>query len=161
MYSICLRYLNDKDQANDAFQDGFFAVYKNIEQLKKPEALPGWIKRIFVNACVQSLKKNKNLENTTNIEESASHKASLDGNAIEALSVEEIKGQIAKLPSGARTVFNLYAIEGYSHKEIAEMLNISLGTSKSQLHDARKLLKQRISNSQKTINELDEQRFTG
>jgi RNA polymerase sigma-70 factor (ECF subfamily) len=143
MLSVCHRYSNNSDDAKDIFQQAFYQIYKNIGQIKDYRALSGWVKRIFVNVALQHYKKNQALfivEDLSNSELNL-----LD--SIDPLShmlEDEIIQLIQKLPEGCRKVFNMYAIEGYSHKEIAKELNISTGTSKSQLHDARKILKKAI-----------------
>ena len=144
MYSICMRYAKDKEGAGDIFQDGFYRVYKNIGQLKNVEALSGWIKSIFVNAGIEYCKK---ANRTIYLEDVESHSFNPPFNwnaAISNISTQEIIGLIQELPQGCRNVFNMYVIEGFSHKEIAQLLQISTGTSKSQLHDARKILKQKL-----------------
>lgn len=147
MYSVCMRYANSKDDANDIFQQAFYSIYKNLNQVKKPEALSGWVKRIFVNTAIEFAKKNARFSKEENIESIVISNENWN-EAIQNLCIEELAGLIQQLPEGARMVFNLYAVEGYSHKEIAEQLDISLGTSKSQLFDARKKLKVAINNLQ-------------
>lgn len=150
MYSVCMRYANSKDDANDIFQQAFYSIYKNLNQVKKPEALSGWVKRVFVNTALEVIKKNARFSNDENIESVVDSNENWN-DAIQNLSIEELAGLIQQLPEGTRMVFNLYAIEGYSHKEISEQLGISLGTSKSQLFDARKKLKTAVNNLQ-TVN---------
>lgn len=143
MLSVCHRYANNEDDAKDIFQQAFYLVYKNIDQLKDPNALSGWVKRIFVNTALQYYKKN---HARLVIEDISEQNIELEGSVdpISRMREEEIIVLIQQLPHGCREVFNLFAIDGYSHKEIAEQLNISIGTSKSQLHDARKLLRKAI-----------------
>ncbi len=150
MYSVCMRYANSKDDANDIFQQAFYSIYKNLNQVKKPEALSGWVKRIFVNTALEFVKKNTRFSIEEDMESAVDSNANWN-EAIQNLSIEELAGLIQQLPEGTRIVFNLYAVEGYSHKEISEQLGISLGTSKSQLFDARKKLKVAVNNLQ-TIN---------
>lgn len=145
MYSVCLRYANSKEDANDIFQQAFYLVYKNLKQLKNPDALSGWVKRIFVNTALELVKKNAKYSNTEDFDE-MNDSAQSWNDAIQKINTEEIGKLIQKLPEGCRMVFNLYAIEGFSHKEIAEQLGISVGTSKSQLFDARKTLKAAVIN---------------
>lgn len=148
MYSVCLRYASSKDQANDIFQEAFYLVYKNLKQIRNTDALSGWVKRIFVNTSLETLKKNAKYIGVVNLDEV--NDASQNWNdAIQKINTEEIGKLIRKLPKGCRMVFNLYVIEGYSHKEISEQLSISVGTSKSQLHDARKTLKKAVINLEK------------
>lgn len=148
MYSVCMRYAQDSENANDMFQDGFYLVYKNIHQLKNVDALSGWIKRIFINTAIKHCK----MASRTILYQEIKHAniSSVDWNEAESnLGTEEITKLIQELPVGCRTVFNLYVIEGYSHNEIAEQMEISIGTSKSQLHDARKILKQKLADISK------------
>lgn len=150
MYSVCMRYANSKDDANDIFQQAFYLIYKNLNQLKNPEALSGWVKRIFVNTALEVVKKNARYSNIEDMESAVNSNENWN-DAIQNLSTKELAVLIQQLPDGTRMVFNLYAIEGYSHKEISEQLGISLGTSKSQLFDARKKLKAAVINLQ-TVN---------
>ena len=147
MYSVCMRYANSKDDANDIFQQAFYLIYKNLNQVKNPKALSGWVKRIFVNTALEVIKKNARFSNLDNIESLVDSNENLNF-AIQNIRIEELAGLIQQLPEGTRMVFNLYVIEGYSHKEIAKDLDISVGTSKSQLFDARKKLKEALINSQ-------------
>ena len=148
MYSVCMRYANSKDDANDIFQQAFYSIYKNLNQVKNHEALSGWVKRIFVNTALEFGKKNARFNHLENIESAVDSNENWN-DAIQNLNMEELAELIQQLPDGTRMVFNLYAIEGYSHKEIAEHLGISSGTSKSQLFDARKKLKTAVNNLQK------------
>lgn len=143
MYSVCTRYTKDNEGANDIFQDGFYNVYKNIDQLRNIDALSGWIKRIFVSAAINHLKKKRTIS-YEEIEHTTTNSSANWNEAISNLATEQITKLIHELPVGCQTVFNMYAIDGYTHKEIAEHLRISVGTSKSQLHDARQILKQKL-----------------
>lgn len=143
MLSVCHRYASNDEDAKDIFQQAFYLVYKNIDQLKDYKALSGWIKRIFVNTALQYYKKSQTRLVVEDVsEQTLDLHDSID--PISQMSEKEIIVLIKQLPHGCREVFNLFAIDGYSHKEIAEQLNISIGTSKSQLHDARKLLRKAI-----------------
>ena len=150
MYSVCLRYANSKDDANDIFQQAFYTVYKNLHQIKNPAALSGWVKKIFVNTALEHLRKQAKFDNVDDIETVMETETNWN-DAIQNISTQELTNLVQQLPEGSRMVFNLYAIEGYSHKEIAEQLGISEGTSKSQLFDARKFLKKAVIKLQ-TIN---------
>ena len=119
MYSVCLRYASSKEDANDIFQQAFYLVYKNLKQLKNPDALSGWVKRIFVNTDLELVKKNAKYSSNEGFDE-RNDSAQSWNDAIQQLNTEEIGKLIQQLPEGCRMVFNLYAIEGYSHKEIAE-----------------------------------------
>ena len=144
MFSVCLRYAKNQADAEDIFQEGFFLVYKNLHQLKNVEALSGWIKKIFMNVAIEHNRKKYQLRIVENPELLPDHSVINVNEAIDILATEELSVLIQSLPTGCREVFNLYVIDDYSHKEIAEQLQISIGTSKSQLFDARKILKNKI-----------------
>ncbi len=144
MYSLCLRYAQNKDDANDIFQQGFLLVYENLKQLKNADALSGWIKKIFVNAALLHYKKTSRTSPIYDVDAVLELPTLLWNEALNNLAINELTRLIQRLPSGCRTVFNLYVIDGYTHQEIADKLSISAGTSKSQLFDARKMLKARI-----------------
>ena len=138
-----MRYSKNTDGANDIFQQAFYLIYKNIGQLKNEKALSGWIKSIFINTALEYIKKNAKFSTLENLDQH--HDATWDWNeAVSNLAVNELTKLIQELPEGCQAIFNLYIIEGFSHKEIATKLNISVGTSKSQLYDARRLLKKKI-----------------
>jgi RNA polymerase sigma factor (sigma-70 family) len=143
MYALCLRYARDQDEANDMLQNGFIKVFRKCEMYEGKGSLEGWIRRVMVNTAIESLRKNKiqflSTDQLTAREMEFSSTASLNH-----LDYKDLLNIIKRLPMGYRTVFNLYAIEGYNHKEISEMLNISEGSSKSQLSRARNWLKERI-----------------
>ncbi|MEO9967793.1 MAG: sigma-70 family RNA polymerase sigma factor [Reichenbachiella sp.] len=136
MMRTCLRYLNDEMEAEDAMIDGFMKVYSKIDtfEFRGKGSLEGWIKRIMVNESLMLLRKRK----MDQVElDKVHHLSSGRENAESQLMEETIVNVIQDLPNGYRTVFNMYVIEGYSHKEIGEKLNISENTSKSQLSKAR------------------------
>ncbi|WP_025762904.1 RNA polymerase sigma factor [Dyadobacter tibetensis] len=143
MLSICVRYIGDRMQAEDVMIEGLTKVFSKIDQFNGEGSLEGWIRRIIVNEALGYLRKQKR-----GMEESLHLNAEYyaDGVAADAdMEAESLLSFIQELPTGYRTVFNLYAIEGYSHKEISELLDISESTSKSQLHRARQLLQKRLS----------------
>jgi len=147
MFNICLRYAKNKSDAEDIFQDGFLKVFEGIAQVKNAAALPGWIKTIFVYTAIN---RNMNEWKFKTLSISSVEKNQyFDYDILSELTVKEIIDLIQKLPTKSRKVFNLYVIEGYSHQEISEIMNISVGTSKSQLHDARQSLKQAIHSNTK------------
>ena len=145
MFGVCLRYANEYNSAQDLLQEGFVKVYKNIEKFRGEGSFEGWVRRIFVNTAIEHYRKQVNMyalhESETNYYEH------YEDNALEVLKQEDILKMIQKLSSGYRTVFNLYVVEGYSHKEIGEMIGVSEGTSKSQLARARYLLQKMIMQS--------------
>nr|WKN36639.1 sigma-70 family RNA polymerase sigma factor [Tunicatimonas sp. TK19036] len=138
MFAVSLRYVKDQDNAQDVLVKGFMKVFSNILQYKGDGSFEGWIRRIMVNEALMFLRKNKNMSVEVDIEEARDTAAS----TYDHLEAEDLLSLVQQLPIGYRTVFNLYAIEGYSHAEIANMLNISEGTSKSQLSRAKQLLRQ-------------------
>jgi len=145
MMAVCKRYLGNSTDAEDTLMEGFMKVYTKIDAFQGQGSFEGWIRRIITNEALMKIRKN-NLYKTIDIEETWD--LSIPENALMNLQVEEIEELINDMPIGYRTVFNLYAIEGYSHKEIADLLGISEGTSKSQLSRARVILQSKIKNSQ-------------
>lgn len=153
MMTVCHRYTKNVHDAHDVFQEGFLKVFENISQLKNEGMIEWWMKKIFVNESLKLYNKNKSIEAE---EESffLSPKLSEDADVYSKLSTDEITLKIKKLPTKMRLVFNLYVIEGFSHKEISEMLDISVGTSKSNLHDARVALKNELLSENESIKNI-------
>jgi RNA polymerase sigma factor (sigma-70 family) len=145
MFSVCKRYLGNSPDAEDVLMEGFMKVYTKIDSYHDQGSFEGWIRRIITNEALMKIRKN-NLFRSIDIEET--YDISIPENALMNLHVEEIEEIINEIPLGYRTIFNLYAIEGYTHKEIAELLEISEGTSKSQLSRARYILQTKIKNIQ-------------
>ena len=145
MYALCCRYVKDPADAEDVLVTAFMHILERISQYRHEGSLEGWIKRAVINESLSFLRKKKNMFMTTGIEEADVE--SCNQHHHDPLVAEDIFNMINELPPGYRTVFNMYAIDGYAHKEIAEQLNISENTSKSQLSRARvylqKLLAQR------------------
>jgi len=140
MYAICLRYMSNEDEAKDSLQEGFIKVYKNIQKFNHTGSFEGWLKRIFVNTSIEQIRKRKMHYDINDMDANTPEFAkNLQLSSIDA---DKIMGLVKKLPSGYRTVFNMYCVDGYSHKEIAEYLNVSENTSKSQLFKARKMLQE-------------------
>lgn len=135
MYAVCLRYSNTKEDAKDILQEGFVKVFSKLEQFTGKGSLEGWMKRVFINTALEHYRVNKNHMNQSDVE--AAYEIGTDSDAMARISQKEIFEVMQKMAVGYRTILNLYAIEGYSHAEIAEMLGISEGTSKSQLSRAR------------------------
>ena len=143
MYGVCLRFAGNKMDADDILQEGFIKVFKNLKEFKNKGSFEGWIRRIMVNTAINFHKRRKRIastEDTNWIELSKS----VDADVFSILSQAELLNMIQGLPNGYRTVFNLNVVEGYTHKEIAEMLNISDNTSKSQLVRARRILQKKV-----------------
>ena len=135
MYAVCYRYVKDPMQAQDILVTAFMKVFDKVGQFKNEGSFEGWIRRIMVNEALTWLRRNKNMYVETDLEQ-ADHEPDYK-NLSDHLEAEDLMNMIAALPSGYRIVFNMYAIDGYSHKEIAEHLGISENTSKSQLCRAR------------------------
>lgn len=144
MFSICMRYAHNDADAEDIFQEGFVKVFSNIRQLRNSDALQWWMRKIFVNEALMYYKNKTVLYRLDEVPEATKDLTDEMEAEIEELSTEELTEIIRKLPQKMRIVFNMYVIDGYSHTEISEKLHISVGTSKSNLHDARKVLQQKI-----------------
>ncbi len=148
MMTICNRYASTTAQAEDMLQEGFIRIFKYIHQYKFEGSLEGWLKRIMVNAALRILQK-KTIRFSA-IDESMEEVSPEDTDPFAALEEQEILQLISNLPTGYRVVFNMYVLEGYSHNEIAAMLNITSGTSRSQLAKAKKALQEQILLQQKS-----------
>ena len=145
MYGICLRYMSDSDSAKDLLQDGFIKVFASIDSFQGKGSFEGWIKRIFVNLALETIRKQKNIiVNSEEIQSLPDVADDADDDQMYKISETELLKMVKELPKGYSTIFNLYAIEDYSHKEIAEMLNINEGTSRSQYVRARKILQEKV-----------------
>lgn len=141
MLSVCRYYIKDMVLAEEVMLNGFFKVFKHIQGFKFQGSFEGWIRRIMVRECISELRKKNPFEYAKEITEG--QEAAYD--TVEGqMAVAEIQDIIDDLPEGYKVVFVMYAIEGYKHQEIAEILKISVGTSKSQLFKARKILQERI-----------------
>jgi RNA polymerase sigma factor (sigma-70 family) len=141
MYNICLRMIGNKQDAEDVLQDAFCQAYCNIGQLRSADSFGAWLKRIVINHCIRFLKRRVLF---TDLEVSNVDQPDEPVSWIDQVSMQEINHEILKLPDGCRIVFNLFLLENYSHKEIADMLSISESTSKSQYHRAKQILKKQL-----------------
>lgn len=149
MYGVCLRYAKDEDTAQDYLQEGFIRVFSHLGNFRHEGSLEGWVRRIIVNTALEKLRKTDIFKNSLEVE-TALNKASDGAQVIDQINTADLLQLIQSLPSGFRTVFNLYAIEGYTHQEIGDLLRISEGTSKSQYSRARQWLQQRIIQKEKS-----------
>jgi RNA polymerase sigma-70 factor (ECF subfamily) len=140
MMSICMRYAHNREQAQDILQDGFVKVFQKMDHFRADGPLGGWIARTMVNTALDHIRRNKPFDHSLDLTE-AEHLHAEDEQAVSAMTTSELMELIQALPPGYRTVFNLFAIEGYPHKEIAGMLGISENTSKSQFMKARAYLR--------------------
>jgi len=143
MYAVCLRYMGDRDAAADILQDGFMTLFTKLDSYSGEGSFEGWARRIFVNTALMSLRKKDALKDSEDVDV-AWNITSDDPTAIEKIGYKDLLKMVSELPPGFRTVFNMYVIEGYSHKEISEELGVSETTSRSQLQRARVLLQSKI-----------------
>jgi RNA polymerase sigma factor (sigma-70 family) len=143
MLSVCLRYIKNVDEAEDILQDGFVKVFQNIVDFKLEGSLEGWIRRIIVNSSLDQLRRNKKFQFDSSMDD-VGYKISMVDHQFDKMQVDELQRMIQELPDGYRVVFNMYAIEGYSHKEIATNLGVTENTSKSQYSRARAHLRSQI-----------------
>ncbi len=141
LYLVCKRYLKKEEEIEEALADAFYTIFTKINQLKENGAFEGWAKKIVVNQCLLNIRKKKYFN--TSLEDVSVQPVAENSNE-SFLEEEDLLKLLNYLPEGAKTVFVLYAIDGYSHKEIAEQLGISEGTSKSQLNVSRTKLKELI-----------------
>lgn len=141
LYALSKRYLKNQEEREEVLADTFFIVFTKIDQLKELEAFEAWAKRILVNQCLLYLRKKVNFN--LYIEDIATHSQPLTEECTD-LETQDLLNLLEELPEGCKIVFNLFVIEGYSHKEIADALNISEGTSKSQLNVAKTKLKNKV-----------------
>jgi len=142
MWGVCLRYAKDYDEAKDILQEGFIKAFEKIEQFEGRGHFEGWLRKIMVNTALAEYRKKRYLHLET---EHASNNSDESFEHIECnIAAAELLEIIQELPSQYKLVFNLFAIEGYSHKEIAELLKISEGTSKSNLSRARNILQKKV-----------------
>jgi RNA polymerase sigma-70 factor (ECF subfamily) len=142
MFGVCLRYTGKQDEAEDVLQEGFIKVFKKIESFRGEGSFEGWVRRIFVNTAIEHFRRKAYLQPITEKEEStieAQYVGVLDN-----LAEKDIIKLVQELSPGYRTVFNMYVVEGYTHKQIAEILGISEGTSKSQLSRAKIILQELV-----------------
>ena len=143
MFPVCIRYMGDRERAEDILQDGFVTLFSKLDSYSSQGAFEGWARKIFVNTALMSLRKSDVLKESEDVD-AARDITSGQTTALEDIGYKDLMRMIGELPPGFRTVFNMYVVEGYSHKEIAEELGISENTSRSQLQRARVLLQKKI-----------------
>ncbi|MGB1242879.1 MAG: RNA polymerase sigma factor [Chitinophagales bacterium] len=144
MMGVCLRYAKDRAEAEDILQDGFFKVFCDLKQFSGTGPLGAWIRRVMVNTALMHVRKNKNKLFPSVELEKVEHKQASEEDLFSRFRMQALVQMIQRLPDGYRMVFNMYVIEGYSHKEIAKQLDISESTSKSQLSRAKMTLRQML-----------------
>jgi RNA polymerase sigma factor (sigma-70 family) len=147
MLGICYRYTKNREDAEDILQEGFIKVFQNIGQFQQKGVFEAWLRRIMVNTAISYLRKHSRYRNQLEVEEMTLHPVSPEQPDIQ-LDTKELIECIRSLSTGYQTVFNLYAIEGYDHQEIATLLDLNINTVRSQYSRARSLLIQRIQQEQ-------------
>ena len=142
MYAVCLRYAGKAEEAEDILQEGFIKVFRKMDSYRGDGSFEGWMRRIFVNTAIEHFRRKRYLMPVTEREENT-----IEGkytSVLDDLGAKDILALVQELSPGYRTVFNMYVVEGYTHREIADMLGISEGTSKSQLSRAKVILQDMV-----------------
>ncbi len=142
MYAVCLRYASNAAEAEDILQEGFIKIFKKMDTFRSEGSFEGWVRRIFVNTAIEHFRRRKYLMPVTEKEENT-----IEGkytSVLDELAEKDILELVQELSPGYRTVFNMYVVEGYTHKEIGDILGISEGTSKSQLSRAKVILQDKV-----------------
>lgn len=152
MFVVCLRYSKSREEAEEILQEGFIRVFGFIHQYKFSGSFEGWVRKIMVNCALQKYRSRKEMHAVVNIDNTTVEPYDNE-DIISRISAKELLNMVQQLSPGYRTIFNLYVFEGMKHREIAEHLGISEGTSKSNLSDARAFLKKAIHNNMKTANQ--------
>jgi RNA polymerase sigma factor (sigma-70 family) len=139
MLAVCYRYAKNRDDADDMLQEGFIKIFTQIKQFRGDGAIEGWIRRIIVHTCINNIKKNKKFNDSVDLVYAQTLQSNTD-DVPSLMQAKQIIDCIRLLPVGYRTVLNLFAIEGYSHKEIGQLLDIEESTSRSQYTRAKVML---------------------
>ncbi len=148
MFMVCLRYARNREEAEEVLQEGFMRVFDHIQQYKFTGSFEGWVRKIMVNCALSKYRSKSQLHAVVNIDPGSPNIEYADNEEIlSKISVKELVKLIQQLPPAYRMVFNLYVFEGLKHREIASQLNISEGTSKSNLSDARAILQKTVTSS--------------
>ncbi|MBI5856881.1 MAG: sigma-70 family RNA polymerase sigma factor [Sphingobacteriales bacterium] len=153
MYAVCLRYAGNAEEAEDILQEGFIKVFKKLDSFRSEGSFEGWLRRIFVNTAIEHFRRKRYMMPVTEREENTIEGKYLS--VLDSMAARDIMALVQELSPGYRTVFNMYVVEGYTHKEIADMLGISEGTSKSQLSRAKVILQDMVKQF------IDQHRGTG
>ncbi len=152
MHTVCLRYVKNTAEAEDVLLKGFMKVFQNIKSFRQEGSIEGWIRRIVVNEALMYIRRNKTMYLEVDIDEAHEAKTVRVDHLVE----QDLMRLVQSLPLGYSTVFNLFVIEGYAHQEIADMLNISEGTSKSQLSRAKQVLRNLIIKQDQALNDKNQ-----
>ncbi len=142
MLVVCMRYTRNRQEAEDVLQDGFIRIFDNMKKFAFNGSFEGWVRRIMINCALRNFRKSSYQKEQIGIADD--YDIPTDATIYDKLSEQELLKIIDELPEGYKMVFNLYAIEGFSHKEIADMMEINEGTSRSQLNKARKYLQKKL-----------------
>ncbi len=143
LYAVCMRYSSSPEAAQDMLQDGFVKIFEKLVSYKGEGSFEGWMRRVIVNTCLDEIRRNKKHLNNVDIDD-VSYSLTHNDSVLDTLAADDLLKILNSLPIGYKTVFNLYVIEGYSHKEIAEELEITVSTSKSQFSRAKAILREII-----------------
>jgi RNA polymerase sigma factor (sigma-70 family) len=144
LYAVCLQYSGNDEEARDILQEGFIKIFENLIHYKYEGSFDGWVRRIVVNTALEKYRSKHNLYRVDDIDQIPEQDAEPDNEDYAGLGARDLMEIIRELPPRYRIVFNLFAIEGYTHKEISDMMSISEGTSKSNLSRARVILQRRV-----------------
>jgi len=144
LYAVCQQYSGNDEEARDILQEGFIKIFENLVHYRYQGSFEGWVRRIVVNTALEKYRSRHNLYRVDDIDQIQEPDAEPDSEDYAGLEAADLLEMIRKLPPKYRMVFNLYAIEGYSHKEISSLMNISEGTSKSNLSRARQILQKKV-----------------
>jgi len=147
MMTVCKRYARHHLEAQDMMQEGFIKMFKNLDKFQFQGSFEGWVRRIMVNTALKKVARKSFTHEKIGIDET--YQGSIESNVLSRFGEEELLQMIANLPEGYKIVFNMYVIEGFSHKEISEKLGIGESTSRSQLVKARRILQEKVLESQK------------
>jgi RNA polymerase sigma-70 factor (ECF subfamily) len=145
LYAVCLQYSGNEEEARDILQEGFIKIFENLQHYKHEGSFEGWMRRITVNTALEKFRSRHNLYRVDDIDTITETDADPHNDDYTGLEADDLLAIIRELPTKYKMVFNLFAIEGYSHKEISKMINISEGTSKSNLSRARVILQRKVS----------------
>ena len=140
LFGVCLRYASSYQEAEDFLQEGFIRIYKKMYKYQPTGSFAGWLHRLMINVALEHIRRNKKRKNQTTLDQ-AFHVAEESADIFSSFGTKDIMRMVQQLPAGYRAVFNLYVVEGYSHKEISELLGMSESTSKSQLSRAKATLR--------------------
>lgn len=151
MLGVCMRYSKDRAEAEDMLQEGFIKIFTNIAKFKHEGSFEGWVRRIMVFTAINFFKhRSRKFQEDLDVEH---YDAAFDDDVVSKISAKEIITLVQQLPEGYRVIFNLYAVEGYTHKEIGDMMGIAIGTSKSQYARARSAMQQLLAKHYQILNE--------